>query len=139
MSKEIDVIDECLRIARDASTCKEEVAVAENATTTPTSKDSLVVGDMAAMREALQVAKRTLCRWQADLPSSAWVEVETALRKIESALAKPPRNCDRFKPDEALSAYCEEKKIIRPLPLWYGNEFWAFVQWLFAEAKGESK
>lgn len=46
------------------------------------------------LREALKVAKRTLCRWQADLPSSAWVEVETALRKIESALAEPLKNCE---------------------------------------------
>ena len=38
-------------------------------------------------REALKDAKRTLCRWQADLPVSAQVEVEDTLLKIKSALA----------------------------------------------------
>jgi hypothetical protein len=49
---------------------------------------------------------------------------------------KPPRNCDRFNtPDEALSAYCEEKGITHPLPLWHGNEFYGLIQWLFSEWK----
>ena len=51
-------------------------------------------GNPAKMREALKEAKRTLCRWQADLPALAWVEVETVLCKIESSLSAPPRNCD---------------------------------------------
>ena len=52
----------------------------------------------------------------------------------------PLRNVDRFNtPDEALSAYSEDKGITQPLPLWYGNEFWAFIHWLFAEVKGGEK
>jgi hypothetical protein len=46
------------------------------------------------IREALKDAKRTLCRWQADLPVSAQVEVEDTLLKIKAALAEPIRNCD---------------------------------------------
>lgn len=40
------------------------------------------------LREALIDAKRTLCRWQADLPASAWVEVDATLLKIKAALAE---------------------------------------------------
>jgi hypothetical protein len=51
-------------------------------------------------REALKDANRTLCRWQADLPVSAWVEVEATLLKIKAALAAPIRNCDIGTPEE---------------------------------------
>lgn len=51
-------------------------------------------------REALKDAKRTLCRWQADLPVSAWVEVEDTLLKIKAALAEPVRNCEVGTPEE---------------------------------------
>lgn len=58
----------------------------------------------------------------------------------KAALSAPSRNCDRFNdPGEALSVYCEDKGITHPLLLWFGNEFWGLLQWLFAEAKGDAK
>lgn len=58
----------------------------------------------------------------------------------KAALFAPQRNCDRFNdPGEALSAYCEEKGITHPLPLWFGNEFWGLLQWLFAKVEGDAK
>jgi hypothetical protein len=61
-------------------------------------------------REALKDAKRTLCRWQADLPVSGQVEVEDTLLKIKSALAEPLRNCDVGSLDEQITrfnAFCD--------------------------------
>ena len=93
------------------------------------------VGSVAAMREALKEAKRTLCRWQADLPALAWVEVETALCKIESSLSAPPRNCDLYKTlDDARNAFFADY-----VPDETCSSATAFAIWLFAEAKGEAK
>lgn len=73
---------------------KLEVAVAKMETTTSTCKDSLQVGDMAAMRDAcekiIEIANR---EWNAFRETPAMFE----MRKIcTAALAKPPRNCDLF-------------------------------------------
>lgn len=67
-------------------------------------------------------------------------DVIAELHKLaDEALAEPLKNCDRFNtPDEALSTYCEEKGITHPLPLWFGNEFWGLLQWLFAKAEREA-
>lgn len=84
----------------------------------------------AAMRAALdEIRVAAMSDYEPD--------ADNLIEKCNAALSAHPRNCDRFKPDEALSAYCEEKRIIQPLPLWYGNEFWAFINWLFDKSKGE--
>ena len=61
------------------------------------------------LREALKEAKCTLCRNQADLPVSAWVDVECAIRKIDAALAEPVLNCEVGTAEEQevrFSAFC---------------------------------
>jgi hypothetical protein len=73
---------------------KLEVVVAKMETTTSTCKDSLQVGDIAAMREALkkviEIAKR---EWNAFRETAAMFE----MREIcTAALSTPPRNCDLF-------------------------------------------
>lgn len=99
----------------------------------PTCKESLQVGNIAAMREALdEIRVAAMSDYEPD--------ANYLIEKCNATLSSPPRNVDRFNtPDEALSAYCEDKGITQPLPLWYGNEFWAFIHWLFAEAKGGEK
>ena len=87
-------------------------------------------GNAAAMRDALEAVYE--CAKDCVLTIR-----DGAFEKVVEALSSPPRNVDRFNtPDEALSAYSEDKGITQPLPLWYGNEFWAFIHWLFANAKG---
>ncbi len=91
------------------------------------------------MRKALEQAQRVLhCAIVAEILKGE--DAHEALNVVTNALSQPPRNCDRFNaPDEALSAYCENEGITQPLPLWYGNEYWGLLQWLYDEAKGEAK
>jgi hypothetical protein len=107
-----------------------------------TIKDVEPVGDAAKMREVIDgiknVADSALTALSIGNCQSSFLW--DIVRKCDTALSAPPRNCDRFNAaDEALSAYCEEKGITHPLPLWYGNEFWGLLQWLFAKAKGDAK
>lgn len=107
-----------------------------------TIRDVEPVGDAAKMHEAIDEIKNTANNALTVLsigncPSSFLWDI---VRKCEAALSALPRNCDRFNdPGEALSAYCEDKGITHPLPLWFGNEFWGLLQWLFAETKGDAK
>lgn len=78
---------------------KLEVAVAKMETTTSTCKDSLQVGDMAAMRIALENARSLIFEGietevKDDIKHP--FHLEFAIAKINKALSKPPRNCDRF-------------------------------------------
>jgi hypothetical protein len=72
-----------------------EVVVAKMETTTSTCKDSLQVGDMAAMRDALESARDLIlphCNGSTEFAKGCGETVN----KIMNALAKPPRNCDLF-------------------------------------------
>jgi hypothetical protein len=74
---------------------KLEVVVAKMETTTSTCKDSLQVGDIAAMREALESARDLIlphCNGSTEFAKGCGETVN----KIMNALAKPPRNCDLF-------------------------------------------
>lgn len=74
---------------------KLEVVVAKMETTTSTCKDSLQVGDMAAMRDALESARDLIlphCNGGTEFAKACGKTVN----KIMNALAKPPRNCDLF-------------------------------------------
>ena len=67
----------------------EEVDVSKMETTTPTREKSSAVGNAAAMREALVMAKRLFdgrLMWQQD--------IRKAHEAVNAALAAPPRNCD---------------------------------------------
>lgn len=74
---------------------KLEVAVAKMETTTSTCKDSLQVGNIAAMREALESA-RDLILPQCNGGTEFAKACGETVNKIMNALAKPPRNCDLF-------------------------------------------
>lgn len=74
---------------------KLKVVVAKIETTTSTCKDSLQVGNIAAMREALESARDLIlphCNGSTEFAKACG---ET-MNKIMNALAKPPRNCDLF-------------------------------------------
>lgn len=116
-------------------------ALDEDARANATRDKSSQIGNVAELRE--------VCQKMIDILMShgdgrthcilTWDEFNNAQKMIRASLYTPPRNCDRFKPDEALSAYIEDKGITQPLPLWYGNEFWAFINWLFDNAKREEQ
>lgn len=79
---------------------KLELAVAKMETTTSTCKDSLQVGDMAAMREALNIVIDSLKALSEIRALKFPKEVKSTLGKMAfhviTALNEPPRNCDRF-------------------------------------------
>ena len=93
-----------------------------------TCKESLQVGNAAAMREALRkcanyldVGDAGLCKGECD-----------ALREVmQEALSAPPRNCDLYTKDEVRLAYHLHGDGLMTMQ--------AFSDWLFAEAKGENK
>lgn len=57
---------------------------------------------------------------------------------VDTILAAPPRNCNRFKTkEEAALAYAKERNAFIPQSiLWQIGEW---LDWLFAEAKGDAK
>ena len=112
------------------------VVVAKMETTTSTCKDSLQVGDIAAMREALESA-RDLILLQCYGGTEFAKACRETVNKIRNALAKPPRNCDLFGGDP--------KKLHE---LWWewsgdlkncnadGTVKFTFGEWLLERAKG---
>jgi hypothetical protein len=93
------------------------------------------VGNAAKMREVLNSARRTLSKWKIDTPVSAWHEFDLAMDGIDAALSAPPRNCDLYTTDEAIRKYDWSTRF-SPC----GEAEWiCFIDWLFAEAKGETK
>ena len=105
----------------------DEADVAENATTT---------GNAAAMREALTdlcnaALKVIVLRGHdaEDLRSLGFY-----MDKANFALAKPPKNCDRFKCfDDAWTEF----KLLDDRVYLDSMSLVMFAKWLFAEAKGE--
>ncbi len=113
------------------------VVVAKMETTTSTCKDSLQVGNIAVMRDALEkvikIAKR---EWNAFRETPAMFE----MREIcKAAISTPPRNCDKcLTLKDAMLAHLEE--VYKGEKVEFGDFKWCkFIKWLFAEAKGETK
>jgi hypothetical protein len=83
---------------RDTTKTMPEVAVAENATTTPTRDKSSQVGNAAEMYEALKAVVKVGYphNFQHEAPHirGYCYEITTAIDKCFAALAAPPRNCD---------------------------------------------
>ena len=89
---------------------KLEVAVAKMETTTSTCKDSLQVGDMAAMRDALLMVKKLFDGRIMFQPA-----IREAHKAVDAALAAPPRNCDRFGGDiDKLREACLRERGLNP-------------------------
>ena len=81
--------------------------------------------DLKAMREALEFVAHI------DDSSYTTYDVLVAVQKARAALAAPPRNCDRYSHDEALSVWAAEKE---------NGKNGCFDEWLYApatEQKGE--
>jgi hypothetical protein len=115
----------------------EEVAVAKMETTTPTSKDSLQVGDAAKMREVLdEIRVAAMSDYEPD--------ADYLIEKCNAALSSPPRNCDVFEVHkiddefEKAMGFPPSKTADERDELMRDNWF-LFKAWLYAEAKGEQK
>lgn len=102
-----------------------------------TCKESLQVGSVAKMREALSDACYAMFNFL-KTRYGGYEEMAKALDKAKTALAAPPRNFDRFKTkEEAAWAYAGECNAFIPQSvLWQIGEW---LDWLFAEVKGGEK
>lgn len=88
------------------------------------------------MREALKEIRATLSVYA--MSSLANQEVKDYFEKvIEQALSAPPMNCDRF--NNVKEAKIRYNAEVGYVPIWDGYYYEKFTNWLFAEAKGESK
>lgn len=131
----------------------EEVDVSKMETTTPTSDKSSAVGNAAKMREALITLRQRFYNdvmayqdryfkfsgwhWNKKAEEAArWRDVfNELLEVVDAALSAPPRNCDVLSdPQEALEAIHEDRCYVNN-PI---DERRLTVEWLFAEAKGET-
>jgi hypothetical protein len=119
----------------------EKVAVAENATTTPTCDKSSQVGNAAALRVALEVIRRDL--WDLMGSSSESLRESLACKinaTIRAALAAPARNCDVMSLESAKKLWFAKEILPRldgDLPL--GKEI-PFEEWFVSQhEEGEQK
>ena len=125
-------------------------ALYEDARANATHKDSLAVGNTAAMREALEDARRFVSastqRTDRDLlimdeKRGAYVLTpKETLIKIDAALSSPPRNCDIMDWRTAWAKWrteCHPQKPCGYAEVVSGTE--QFMDWYMSEAKGETK
>lgn len=104
-----------------------------------TCEKSSQVGNAAKMREAL--VKILWClEWMFNNTDNKSLQSHLCepIVLAKSTLFAPPRNCDRFKTkEEAALAYAREANAFIPQSiLWQIGEW---LDWIFAEAKGETK
>ena len=92
-------------------------------------RQETVAGNAAKMREALMEASIALS--SATHHHLTEYDAKECLAVIESALAKPPRNCDR--PE------CATTKAAQDVWRKEDGGQTAYYEWLFAEAKGYEK
>lgn len=96
-------------------------------------------GNATALREALEEQLRY---WDTHVRTR---DEEAMRQHIEAALAKPARNCDRFRTSDEVSAYWAAN--VHAVPLHGdayamridGREFATFLDWLFATAEGGAR
>ena len=113
----------------------EDIMVSKMETTTPTCEKSSAVGNAAKMREAVDKLLNFL-RWEyaQDYPTPR-DKLADAIDIGVAALSAPPRNCDLLSDaQEALAAIHEDRCYVNN-PI---DERRLTVEWLFAEAKGET-
>lgn len=126
-------------------------ALDEDARANATHKDSLVVGDMATMRDALESVNKIY-----DMVSKPCIvieEVRQACQKARAVLiSTTPRNCDVYETKaERQSAFINwynetfdlkgSKYAIDTCDLKHNIDdiLHEYIEWLFAEAKGEAE
>lgn len=111
----------------------------------PTCEKSSQVGNAAKMREALEYlrdASREFCHLILNSKHNEIYDkykykevakIRDAIVTANATLSTPPRNCDRFiNNEEARDAYCDYMSDSNVM-------FLDYEEWLFAEAKGETK
>ena len=125
----------------------EEVDVSKMETTTPTREKSLVVGNAAAMRKALDMLlglfDSGLVEYSDSCDTSDTAQMQYVIDKAEAALSAPPRNCDVL---EGSTADDEFEKAMGFPPSKTADErdaimrenWFLFKHWLFNEAEGEA-
>ena len=110
----------------------EEVTIAEIQQPLQPATDCHGFGNAAEMREALMEASIALS--SATHHHLTEYDAKECLAVIESALAKPPRNCDRFATlDDARNAFFADY-----VPDETCSSATAFAIWIFDEVKGET-
>lgn len=100
------------------------------------------LGNAAKMRAALKAAKTLLENTDFDADSDLDDAAAPVMAQIAAALAVPPRNCDRFRTADEVSAYWGAN--VHAVPLHGdayamridGREFATFLDWLLAPAEG---
>lgn len=103
-----------------------------------TCEKSSQVGNAAKMRKALLEIHNLLKDRLAG--KILLVSMELRIKNIiNAALSALARNCDRLLDSAtAIKSYQEETGLNKhPVPLWTAAQIYAFIDWLFAEAKGE--
>ncbi len=133
---------------------KLEEAVAKIETPIPTCKDPLRVGNIAAIREALEAVVKVGYphNFHREAPHIRWYcnEMAKAIKKCFAALSAPARNCDRFA--DELDAQIEFLNEVWLIPVdkytmlerdkfenWTEEMKSRYANWLLAEAKGGAK
>lgn len=99
------------------------------------------MGNAAAMRAALKAAKTLLENTDFDADSDLDDAAAPVMAQIAAALSAPPRNCDRFKAADEVSAYWNSN--VRTVPLPHdaygmhidGETYPTFLDWLMAPMK----
>ena len=117
-----------------------EVVVAKMETTTSTCKDSLQVGDIAAMRGALENARSLIYEGiETEVKDDIRhpFHLELAIGKINEALSLPPRNCDLFGGDPKMlyTAWFDWTASSRGMND-DGTVKLTYGEWLLVRAKG---
>jgi hypothetical protein len=126
-------------------------AVAKTEITTPTCKESLQVGNAEKMREALRQIE-LLLNVCAKTNVSMAATLATISEVVKSSVSAPARNCDLYKTEsERRTAFIDwynetfdlkgSKYAIDTCDLKHNVDgiLHEYIEWLFAEAKGEAK
>ena len=99
-------------------------------------------GNIAKMREALEASRAYFVALRAEVPNTQSQQYLTQrIADLDSALAAPPRNCDRFQTASEVSAYWNSN--VRTVPLPHdaygmhidGETYPTFLDWLMAPTK----
>ena len=91
-------------------------------------------GNVKAMLDALNEIIDKIDEWHANGMMENW-QYSELFDIADAALAKPPRNCDKYTLEEAFRKYGSPTKG-HP---WEEIEWRYFCEWLFSEAKGDER
>ena len=109
-----------------------------------TSEKSSQAGNSAKLKEACEAIMSEIGSYLTDGLEVIWCSISgKTIKKARAALSALPRNCDLFDTkDKAREAFQKLRghSILADVSLWDDrDEIEAFFDWLFTEAKGETK